>query len=95
MIRSSIKWEGSKVRSRFRAPWYGIILNIDEHEIATVQVLFDRHCNKMQKPMKKELHLHWLTILGSKQQPSTRETRFIPVPDFMKEDHHGSDSQPH
>lgn len=72
-----------RVKSMFRAPWYGIIIDVDDRDIATVAVLFDRHCNPIRKAKFHQLHVGWLKILGSNKQPSKRAGLLEEIPDFM------------
>lgn len=76
-----------RVKSLFRSPWYGIIISINDNDVATVLVLFDRHGNPMRHALKKQLHIHWLRFLGKKKQPSKYAAGlYEDVPDFMQDD---------
>lgn len=58
---------GDKVRSRYAAPWYGTILELekrkDANALATVRVFLDRNGRPLRKPITKILDSGWLELI--------------------------------
>ena len=75
-----------RVKSRFRAPWSGILINLDERNVATVLVILDRNGNRIPKPKFHYLHVDWLQILGSKKQHCRHNGLFEEIPEAMRDD---------
>lgn len=66
-MKAGILKVGDKVRSRYAAPWYGKILELekrkDANALATVEVTLDRRGNPLRKKMIKTLDSGWLELL--------------------------------
>ena len=67
-MRKRLK-EGYEVRSRFRAPWYGTVLEVTRRkgrgDAVRVRVTHDRAGNPMRRPVEKVLDEHWLVRCAS------------------------------
>ncbi len=56
---------GDWVRSKYRAPWYGIIQSLKRDGCASVKVVLSRSGGCLRKPLHKILHVDWLTVIES------------------------------
>lgn len=58
---------GDKVRSRYAAPWYGTILELEKRKdttpLATVRAFLDRNGRPLRKPITKVLDSAWLELI--------------------------------
>jgi hypothetical protein len=65
---------GARVRSHYRAPWYGTVLRKSGTEgCVYVEVTHDRCGKPMRKALTKHLHCWWLSALDPAKDPARRD----------------------
>lgn len=71
------------VRSRYRAPWYGIVLSREKRknqsDLCRIRVLRDRRGNWVRKPWVTSLDENWLTPCEPWSDPDAPFNTLIPV----------------